>query len=94
MCVVGAPFLLTVDRNLGRVHIQYRPRGPLLSFGLCNQSPAHGRKPVEVRSLRQHLSLKLMEPRGQGRTAVANLLRANQAKGGPWGKRSASLRSP
>ena len=65
MCVVGALFLLTVDRNLGRVHIQHRPRGPLLSFGPGNHIPAHGRKPVEVRSLRQHLSLKPMEPRGR-----------------------------
>ncbi len=48
--VEGALFLLAVDRNLGRVHAQRCMRGPLLSFGPCNQFPVHGGKPAAVRS--------------------------------------------
>src|ERR1035438_1700317 len=34
--VVGTLFLFSVDRDLGRVHVQHRPPCPLLSFDLCN----------------------------------------------------------
>src|ERR1035441_4302963 len=62
------------------------PAMPLLSFGFCNQFPVHGRKAAEIRSLRQHLSLKSMQARRQGRTMEANLLQADQAEGRMNGK--------
>jgi len=82
VCVEGTLFLLASDRNLGRLQVQNHPRCPLVSFGLCNQFPTHGRRASEVRSLRRHLSFESAEPRWQDRTAVANLLRTNRAKSG------------
>jgi hypothetical protein len=56
--VVGALFLLIVDRNIGRVHVQHYPLRGIDGFRLGNQLPVDQGQPIEVPFLGQQFLLE------------------------------------
>ena len=78
--VVGTAFLLAMDRTLGGVHVQNDPLGVVERLRLPDQLSVQCQQPQQVLFARQHLRLEAVQRRGQGRTAIPDLLRADQAK--------------
>ena len=80
MPVVGALFLLAINRNLGAVHVQNSPPRPLHVFRLAHKLAVRAGQTAQVPSLRQHFGLEPVQPRGQRCTAIPDLLGANQSE--------------
>ena len=84
--VVGALLLLSVHRNLRRVHIQDRPVTRVHGFRLPDQSPVESCQSGKVLLLDQHLGFEALQARGQSRPSIPDLLRTDQPKGWVLGK--------
>ena len=78
--VVGTAFLLAMDRTLGGVQVQNDPLGVVERFRLPDQLSVQRHQPQQVLFARQHLRLEAVQRRGQGRTAIPDLLRTDQPK--------------
>ena len=78
--VVGTAFLLAMDRTLGGVHVQNDPLGVVERFRLPDQLSVQRHQPQQVLFARRHLRLEAVQRRGQGRTAIPDLLRTHQPK--------------
>ena len=69
-----------MDRTLGGVQIQNDPLGVVERFRLPDQLSVQRHQPQQVLFARQHLRLEAVQRRGQGRTAIPDLLRTDQPK--------------
>ena len=79
--IVGAAFLLTVDRALGRVYVENDTLGVIRGFRLADQLPVHRHQPKQVLFARQQFRLKAIERRSQRRPMLPDLLGTDQAEG-------------
>ena len=81
MPVVGALLLSAVDRDLGAVHVQHYPVGRIDDLRLGDQIAADQRQAGKVFLLRQQFGLERLQARGQRRSALQDLLGADEAEG-------------
>ena len=78
--VVGAAFLLSMHRALAGIHVEHRAVRVVERLGLSDQVAVYGHQPDEVLLASQQLGLEPMQRRGQRRTSVPSLRRADQAE--------------
>ena len=81
MSVVGALLPSAVNRDLGAVHVQHHAVGRIDDLRLGDQVAADPRQTGKVFWLRQQFRLKRLQARGQCRSALQDLLRADQPDG-------------
>ena len=72
--VVGTAFLLAMDRTLGGVHVKDDAVRIVGGFGFCDQLAVHRHQPDQVLLAGQQFRLEAVQPGGQRRTAIPDLL--------------------
>jgi len=80
MGVVGAVFLLAVNRDLGRIHVQHDPLRRIEGFRPGDQFAVDARQPGEVLFRGQHVGLEGLQTGSQRRAAIPDLLRPHHAE--------------
>ena len=73
MAVVGAVLLLSVDRDLGAVHVQHHPLRGIDGFRLSDQSPVDCFQTSKVLVSREHFSFERLEPGREGCATLPDL---------------------
>ena len=79
--VVGTLFLLSVYRDLGRIHVQDRPVTRLHGFRFPDQGSVESCQSGKVLLFGQHLGLKGLQPGSQSRTSIPDLFGTDQPEG-------------
>ena len=77
--VVGAALLLTVNRTLAGVHVEYDAVGAIKRLGLPERLPVQRHQPDQILFPGQQLGLEPVQGRGQRRPSVPDPLRADQS---------------
>jgi hypothetical protein len=93
VAVVGALLLLTVHRNLGRVHVQNDPQRGIQGFRLADEPAVDAGQAAEVLLFGQHFGLKALQARGSAGPRSQIFSETISRNVGSCESRSASLTS-